>query len=105
MAALLGAIIGWRGLLPNRWTSYIPKLSRGFLLLMLFALGARVGASPEVQAHLASLGFRALVISLATILGSVLVTAITAPLLRRRSFQSADTNADAAMAMSNLSQD
>lgn len=105
MAALLGAIIGWQGLLPDCWKSYIPKLGRGFLLLMLFALGAKVGASREVQSHLAALGFKALVISFAAILGSVLVTAVTAPLLRRRPFPSADTNADAAIAMSNLSQD
>jgi len=81
VAAGLGALVGWNGLVPDYWQSYIPRWSRGFLLLMLFALGAKLGASTEVHSHLPALGLKALVISLATMLGSILAAVIIAPIL------------------------
>lgn len=87
MAVSLGAIVGWKDLLPPSWRNHIPRWSRRFLLLMLFSLGAKLGASTEVKSHLTALGLKALVISLATILGSALVTAITTPLIRCRSLE------------------
>ncbi len=85
----MGALVGWRGLLPKSWLNHIPTLSRGFLLLMLFFLGAKLGSSVEVSSHLATLGLKALTMSLATMIGSVLFTAVSTSLLRYRFSESA----------------
>ena len=105
VAATLGAIIGWQGLLPNDWNKYTQVLGPAFLLIMIFALGAKLGANTEVQSHLAFLGFKALVISLATILGSVAVTSITIHLLLYRSFPSPDKEANLNSSISDFSQE
>ncbi len=87
LAVLLGVVLGWKGNLPGSWSKNIHTLSRCFLLLMLFSLGAKLGTSAELHSHLITMGIQALVISILTIAGSILATYIVAPLIRPQSSQ------------------
>ena len=55
----------------SQWKTTLGRLQKFFLLLMLFLLGAKLGADGDIQAHLFTIGIRALVLSSFTVAGSV----------------------------------
>lgn len=54
------------------------------LFVLLFALGLSLGSSPELISALPTLGFRAVLLSAGTVLGSVFLVWLTVKLGRRR---------------------
>ena len=76
MALLLGTLIlGFAvarlNLLPNTWSKRVGVVGHLALVLLLFSMGFSLGANSELTSALPSLGLKALVLSLSTILGSV----------------------------------
>jgi membrane protein DedA with SNARE-associated domain len=66
---VLGFIFGRKLKIGANATS---RISSGILLLMLGALGYKVGSNPEVVKNLSALGLNALVICMFTVSGSLL---------------------------------
>ena len=70
MAAGIG--IGW--LLRNRKLKYLGKLTNALIWVLLFLLGVEVGSDERIIKGLATLGLEAVVISVAGIAGSALLS-------------------------------
>lgn len=70
MAAGIG--IGW--LLRNRKLKYLGKLTNALIWVLLFLLGVEVGSDERIIKGLATLGVEAVVISVAGIAGSALLS-------------------------------
>lgn len=70
MAAGIG--IGW--LLRHRKLKYLGKLTNALIWVLLFLLGVEVGSDERIINGLATLGVEAVVISVAGIAGSALLS-------------------------------
>ena len=89
MALLIGALLlgffaarlPW---LPPRLRKGVPVLGSLSLFVLLFALGLSLGSSPELISALPTLGFRAVLLSAGTVLGSVFLVWLTVKLGRQR---------------------
>lgn len=66
-----GVLFGASGRLPERFLAHLDKLTAGTLFIMLAALGAQIGGNSELIANLPVLGWRALVITVMAVAGSV----------------------------------
>lgn len=66
-----GVALGASGRLPERWVKHIDKMTMATLFIMLTALGAQVGANDELTANLPVLGWRAFLITILAVTGSV----------------------------------
>ena len=69
---IAGVVLGASGRMPEGWAKYISSLTTATLVIMLVALGAQVGANAELTANLPVLGWRALLITIMSVVGSVL---------------------------------
>ena len=72
-ALAAGVAAGAARLLPGAWIAGLGRVMAVTLFVMLAALGAQIGANRELLANLATLGWRAAVISAFSIAGSVAV--------------------------------
>jgi hypothetical protein len=85
VALLLGALIlgfiaaRWR-LLPGSLRPRVPALGSAALFLLLFALGLSLGSNQELISALPVLGLRAVLLSVGTLGGSVLLVWLVAEL-------------------------
>ncbi|NMB26406.1 MAG: lysine exporter LysO family protein [Firmicutes bacterium] len=95
LAVCLGIAVGWVSDL-SQWNNTIHILTRCFLLLMLFSLGAKLGTSTHIHGNLAAMGLQALVFSILTVAGSILAVYCLSPLLRPASSQMADKDGKSA---------
>ncbi|OCL28130.1 hypothetical protein U472_02775 [Orenia metallireducens] len=73
ISLVIGMIIGYKGLLPENLYSFTDKLTIGGLFLLLFTMGIKIGSSSEVVSNLKTLGFKAIVLSLGSVLGSIIL--------------------------------
>lgn len=69
---LIGLFLGRKGQ-PVRWVN--PSV-RGSIFLLLFFLGVSVGTNREVLMNLGTLGFRALVLAIGAIAGSIALAVV-----------------------------
>lgn len=89
MALLIGALLlGFAAarlrLLPEAWRGKVPALGKLTLFALLFSLGLSLGSNQEIIAALPALGLRAVVLSVGTVLGSVLLVWLASGLGGRR---------------------
>lgn len=84
-ACLIGGVaLGASGRLPEPWLKHTEKLTMLTLFIMLTALGAQVGANAELIANLPVLGWRAFLIAIMAVVGSVSVLWLIERYLLRR---------------------
>lgn len=72
----LGIFIGYRNLLSPKAIKWNSRLQNVWLLLLIFVMGMSIGMNGEVLSQLPTLGGKALLFAVATIIGSVLVVYI-----------------------------
>ncbi len=68
---IAGVALGASDRMPESWFKHINKLTTATLVIMLVALGAQVGANAELIANLPVLGWRAFLITIMAVAGSV----------------------------------
>ena len=69
---ILGVAIGYFRLLPKQLTAKINHGMFVFLILMVIALGVKLGSDKDILGKLGSLGWQALVLALLSMIGSSL---------------------------------
>lgn len=69
----LGFAISYFSLIDKRLIKYNNYLTSGGLLILLFAMGSKIGADDKVLKQITQIGFKAVVFALASIIGSVLL--------------------------------
>jgi len=69
----VGIFIGAGSLLPHGLYRRTSTITSGGLLLLLWAMGAQIGADKDLLVKLNTLGIKAFVLALASVLTSVLV--------------------------------
>jgi uncharacterized membrane protein YbjE (DUF340 family) len=74
---IIGIILGFIIRKKKKLTSKIDKAINFSIYLLLFTLGLKAGSDDAIVSRLHSLGFTALIISLFTITGSVLLAWLT----------------------------
>jgi uncharacterized membrane protein YbjE (DUF340 family) len=93
VALVVGVLAGATGRLPSSLLSWLSRLSTLGLSLLLFTMGAQIGASPLVLDSLQTLGLQAAALAIGTVMGSLLAvwlltaTGALAPSSRRASAQ------------------
>ncbi|NLJ73835.1 MAG: lysine exporter LysO family protein [Firmicutes bacterium] len=89
-ALIMGFVVGRLEIIPTKLKHYSGKVGSGALLVLLFSMGATMGANHEVINNLASLGLKALLTAIGTIAGSVLAVWIAVQFtVKRRQKQAA----------------
>jgi len=73
VALLAGLAVGARGILPEQCLNQLDRIMMVTLFVMLVALGAQIGGNAQLLTSLGVLGWRAVVISTYSIVGSVVV--------------------------------
>lgn len=85
LVLLLGFGLGLSGIVKGRGIQVNNRLQTVWLLLLIFCMGVSIGRSEEVIQNLPTLGGRALLFSVLTVLGSVvLVFLVSKVFLERR---------------------
>ena len=69
---VLGAFIGSRPGVRSRPMPWLGRFQTAALLLLIFTLGAELGANEEIVSSLASIGLNAFVITITSMIGSML---------------------------------
>lgn len=69
----IGVFTGYLIRTRKRWVKLADKLTMWAIYLLLFLLGIAIGANEVIVKNLPALGFKALLISLGGVLGSVMV--------------------------------
>ena len=72
----LGFLIGYLSLLNRKLIEYNKYLTGGGLMVLLFAMGAKIGMDDQVLSQLSQIGFKAFLFALSAIIGSVLMVYI-----------------------------
>lgn len=78
---VLGCIFGF--LLRKKELKNIGKIISILIWLLLFLLGLEVGANPQIISGLTNLGFEALIITCAAVLGSAIAALLLWKLINR----------------------
>jgi len=73
MSLLIGVLIAYKGLLPENLYSFTDKLTLVGLFLLLFTMGVKIGINSELVSNLNALGFKAMMLSLGSISGSIIL--------------------------------
>jgi uncharacterized membrane protein YbjE (DUF340 family) len=73
VALVVGVLTGAAGLLPATLLTWLSRLTTVGLSLLLFTMGAQIGANPQVLASLQTLGLQAAALAVSTVIGSLLV--------------------------------
>lgn len=71
LALALGYFTARLNRLPQLWQKRIQKIGTLALFLLLFFMGISLGADAQIIASLPTVGFKAILISLGTIIGSI----------------------------------
>lgn len=66
-----GIIIGWNKWVPARCLPWVSKAMLAGVLIILFTMGAEVGSDQRLLTHLDTIGLRAFVLAVVTIVGSI----------------------------------
>lgn len=83
LALTAGAVAGYLGIFKTAARYVAGPLSTAGVVLLLFFLGAKIGADREIMNGLAVMGLEALAYAMATIAGSLLVVGAWQLLERR----------------------
>lgn len=73
ISLVLGILLGVYGRLPEIIVSKLNSISTCTMFLMLAALGAQIGSDAELLRNICIIGYRAFIISVLSVLGSVLL--------------------------------
>ncbi|ADL12274.1 LysO family transporter [Acetohalobium arabaticum] len=71
LSLLLGLLIGYFEILPNKLSSLTDELITIGLVLLLFSMGAEMGLNDKIISNLDKLGFQALALAVGSIAGSL----------------------------------
>ncbi|ADO76537.1 lysine exporter LysO family protein [Halanaerobium praevalens] len=69
----LGFLVAYLNLIQNTLIKYNKYLTNISLLVLLFSMGAKIGMDEQILKQISQLGFKALLLSLSAIIGSVLM--------------------------------
>lgn len=72
----VGILIGYFLKFSNIILKIINKSIKYSICILLFLLGLKIGSNQDIIYKLHNIGFQALILALATILGSVIVSAV-----------------------------
>lgn len=81
---VLGILMGAAVKLPRLFEDRLSFMLNAILFIMLAALGAQVGANRDLLQELPKIGWRALLLAILTIIGSVAALHAVAPLFRQK---------------------
>lgn len=73
---ILGGIIGYKGKISKRIEVNLDKIQNISLLLLLFIMGITMGVNDMVVTNLLSIGLKAIIISLSSIVFSIIFVKI-----------------------------
>ena len=82
VALVVGFLVARLDLLPQVASKGAGKIGHVALIVLLFSMGLSLGANPELISALPNLGLKALMLSLGSIFGSVLLVWIVTKLRR-----------------------
>jgi uncharacterized membrane protein YbjE (DUF340 family) len=68
---ILGLIIGYFDIIPERYEGLTEKLITGGLVLLLFSMGVEIGLNDKIIANLDKMGFQALILAISSVIGSI----------------------------------
>lgn len=68
-----GFIIGYLDIIPKHLQKYIQWFITGGLMILLISMGAGISSNREILSKLSQLGFKALVLAIASVVGSILL--------------------------------
>ena len=77
-----GVFVGARGLKSDKEYRWIGSLQTAALLILIFTMGAKIGADDRVLASIGALGVRALIITVFSVIGSVAAVFAARKLMR-----------------------
>ncbi len=80
--AALGIIVGSKLLKPEKQYRWISNLQMTALIVLIFTMGARIGANRQIIESIGSMGLSAVTITLFSIAGSVFFVFLGRKLLR-----------------------
>ncbi len=87
-AVVLGFVVARLDLLPHFMQKRMGQVGTLALVLLLFSMGVAIGSNSEIIASLPNLGGKALVLSISTITGSVLLVWVAVRATSNRSNKS-----------------
>lgn len=67
----LGMLIGKKTRWRDAWDSLPSRLTTGGLIFLLAVMGAQLGANPELLEQIGQLGYQAVILAAAAVLGSI----------------------------------
>lgn len=77
-----GVLVGAKVLRPDKKYRWIGSLQMAALLILIFTMGAKIGADERVLASIGTLGAKALIITVCSIAGSVAAVFVVRKLMR-----------------------
>ena len=80
LAVGIGFVIGFKGLLKEKGIQLNTKLQTIWLMLLIFCMGVSIGRNGDIVKNLPILGGKAVLFSVLTILGSVVVVYVLSTL-------------------------
>lgn len=77
VSLVIGIVIGIIGFIPKKYMKFNSKFQQIGVILLLFSMGASIGANKELIMELKTLGLKAITFALLTCLFSILFTYLT----------------------------
>ena len=84
LAVGIGFFIGFKGLLKEKGILLNTKLQTVWLMLLIFCMGVSIGRNGDIVKNLPALGGKAVLFSVMTIIGSVIVVYILSTLFLQK---------------------
>lgn len=76
ISLVVGILIGVLGFIPKKYIRFNSKFQQIGVILLLFSMGASIGANRELLLKLSSLGLKAITFAILTCLFSIIFTYI-----------------------------
>ncbi|AGB41714.1 Membrane protein of unknown function (DUF340) [Halobacteroides halobius DSM 5150] len=70
---IIGLTIGFLDLVPDNVAKFSDYLVLGGLFLLLFTMGVEIGANPQILSNLEQIGFKAIILAVGSIIGSIIL--------------------------------
>lgn len=70
-ALALGILVSWSNILPKRIFNWTNRITMAGLVVLLFSMGLSIGNNSEILNNLDTLGLKAFLLALGSIVGSV----------------------------------
>ncbi|MDI6602343.1 MAG: LysO family transporter [Thermoanaerobacteraceae bacterium] len=85
---LLGTLLGYYGKVPGMFKSHNGKIQTWCLGILLFAIGLEIGSNRDVLMVLGTIGLKAAVISIMSVVGTICCINIAARMFSRERMRS-----------------